>query len=202
MTRSAKLTSIDAVRELAAALRAFGEEMTGALDHLELSVRRAREWIQHDRKEYWQHEVRRGGEKVGEARADLEKALNYRGVSGQAPSCRQERAMLEAAVRRARIAEEKIEVVRHWTHAIDHAAIELAGGQAPAVDWLQSELPRALAALARMTEALESYAEATGQAEGPSSPASVVSEGKADENVGPEHAGGEASPGDEGSQPG
>jgi len=219
MTRSAKLTSIDAVRDMSLALRVFGEEVAAALDHLEMTVQRATDWIEHDRKEYWDHEVRRGWERVSEARAELEKALTYRGVSGQPPTCRQERALLEKAKRRAQTAEEKVHAVRHWTHIITHAVTELRGGQRPMADWLLVDLPRALHVLEQMANSLAIYAEVGKPVEektaatrapadakdaagvqGPPLPVSQEREDNAD--LGPEHASGEASPGGQGPQPG
>ena len=78
MARSAKLTSVDAVQQFAAALVLFDEEASGALTSLDLSVHRIHEWIHHDRPSYWKHEVRRRREKLAEARVDLERCMAYR----------------------------------------------------------------------------------------------------------------------------
>jgi len=158
MARSAKVISIDAVRELSAALTIFGEEATAALDDLEINVRRAIEWIEQDRKQYWETAVRRGWEQVGEARAELEKALTYRKVADRTPSCREERAALEKAKRRVQIAEEVNRSLPGWSHRIQHAVRELTGAKTLLSDWLHGDLPRAQGALKQMSVSLETYA--------------------------------------------
>ena len=157
MARSAKLISIDAVREMAVALTVFGDEALAALDDLDINIRRAVEWIEHDRKEYWAGEVRRGWDRVGEARVELEKALTYRRVAGQTPSCRHERAMLEQAKRRVQTAEEINRSLPQWAHLVEHASKELAGSKNLLAEWLHSELPKALGTLKQFSAALESY---------------------------------------------
>ncbi|NLE39132.1 MAG: hypothetical protein GX621_14005 [Pirellulaceae bacterium] len=216
MPRSAKLISIDAVRDMAAALTRFGDEAVSALDELDINVRRALEWIDHDRKDFWSHEVRRGWERVGEARAELEKAQTYRKMADETPSCRQERAMLEKAKQRVQTAEEKDRSIPRWSHAIEHAVRELTGAETQLADWLHGELPRALSVLRQFSAALERYAAVGEAAAKPKPAASVAGEGLAekqptettepeepdDEDVGSAQPGGEASPGVEGSASG
>ena len=60
----ARLTRIDAVQEMAAAVDVFRNEATSALESLDIEIRRALEWIHHDRHEYWNHQVRRGWEHI------------------------------------------------------------------------------------------------------------------------------------------
>ncbi|MBN2291636.1 MAG: hypothetical protein JXM70_04375 [Pirellulales bacterium] len=157
MSPSAKLTSIDAVEKMSIAITKFGEEVTAALDQLDLESKRAMEWIRHERKMYWETQVRRNRDGVSEARSELERALTYRGVAGQRPACREERAELEKMKRRLHVSEGKVESVRHWTNAIDHQVLELIGSVSQLAQWLQADLPRAQGVLKRLTATLESY---------------------------------------------
>lgn len=157
MSRSAKVISIDAVEKQAAALETFKEEAAAALDSLELEVRRALDWILHDRKEFWEHEVRRGWGRVAEARAELERKMTYHSVGNYQPACRDEKLALERAKRRLRAAEEKVEVVRRWARTIEHEATEFRGAANQLADWLQADLPQAMAELKHVAAALESY---------------------------------------------
>ena len=157
MSPSAKLTSIDAVEKMSAAIAKFGEEVAAALDQLDIESKRAMEWIRHERKMYWDTQVRRNRDGVSEARSELERALTYRGVAGRRPACREERAALEKMKRRLHVSEGKIEAVRHWTNTIDHQVLELIGSISQLAQWLQADLPRAQGVLKRLTATLESY---------------------------------------------
>jgi len=157
MSPSAKLTSIDAVEKMSATLAKFGEEVATALDQLDIESKRAMEWISHDRKMHWETQVRRNRDGISEARSELERALTYRGVAGQRPACREERAELEKMKRRLHISEGKIEAVRHWKNTIDHQVLELVGSMSQLAQWLQADLPRAQGVLKRMMTTLESY---------------------------------------------
>jgi len=157
MSQAARVTSIDAVREMEAALATFRGEQTAALDELETEIRRAQEWIHHDRKQHWDHEAHRGMERVTEARIQLQQAMTAKRVADHEPSCQDEKKALARAKRRAELAEAKKEIVRHWQRTIDHAVNEYRAARTQLGSWLESEVPRGLATLGRLTETLESY---------------------------------------------
>ncbi len=157
MGPSAKVTSIDAIQAFAAALERFQEEVSNALEELGLQVRRAKEWVQDDRKRYWDRQVRRGWEKVTEAKVQLEGAKTFRRIADYRPSCIDEKKAHEAAKRRLRLAEEKVEAVRHWSRAVEHAVSEYRGETGPLAAWLEVDAPQAVATLRRLTDALDTY---------------------------------------------
>jgi hypothetical protein len=157
MAQSAQVTSIDAVQRMAAAVDAFRCDAASALDDLEMEIRRALEWIQHDRREHWTHEVRRGWERVAEARVQLQQAVTFRRIGNHDPSCIDEKKAVEQTKRRLEIAQQKIEAVRHWSHAIQRAVDEYRASRGQLTGWLDADFPRAIAALKRMTAALERY---------------------------------------------
>ena len=157
MGNLAKVTSTDAVQRMATALDCFKEQSTAALDNLQMELQRALDWIRHDRKEFWDQEVRRGRDRVAEARADLERRRTFHSIGDYQPACREEKMALEKAKRRLRVAEEKVEVVRRWRRNVEHELTEFQGAVNQLASWLQSEEPRAAADLKRMIAALESY---------------------------------------------
>ncbi len=157
MARAAKVTSIDAVVRMATALQAFRSEAGGALDDLQQEIQRALEWIHHDCKEYWADEVRRGWQEVTEARLALQHATTYRRVADHQPTCVDEKRALAAAKRRLQLAQEKVEAVRHWSRVIERAVDEYRAARSPLATFLEADLPRAVAVLDRMNEALQSY---------------------------------------------
>ena len=75
MSRAAKVASIDVIPLLAAAVQKFRSEGQSALDDLETELRRALDWIHHERKDYWAQELRRAGEVLIQARLKLQQAM-------------------------------------------------------------------------------------------------------------------------------
>jgi hypothetical protein len=142
---------------MAAAVDAFRNEATAAIEGLDMEIRRALEWIHHDRREHWEHEVRRGWERITEARVQLQQAMTARRVGNHDPACIDEKKALARAKQRLEIAQRKVEAVRHCAREIDHAVDEYRGARTPLCMWLESEAPKALAALRRMIDKLEDY---------------------------------------------
>ena len=165
MGRAAKVTSIDAVETMTAALQRFAEDASAALADLEMELRRALEWIQHDRKIYWDREVRNGWDRVAQARQELERHRVFHKVADHEPGCREEKKALAEAKRRLHVAQEKVEAVRRWSHAVEKEVNEYRGSVNQLAGWLQADFPRAVASLHRMTGALDSYVKLQSTAE-------------------------------------
>lgn len=157
MARQARVISIDALTMMQAALARFERDLRAALDDLEMEVRRALEWIQHDAPQYWEHEVRVGWERVSEARVQLQQAMTMRRVAEHDPSCVEEKKALEKARRRLQLAQEKADAVRQWRHAVEKAVNDYLAARGQMTGWLEADLPQARTALKHMLAALETY---------------------------------------------
>ena len=157
MGRFARVTSIGVLQTTAAALQRFRGEAASVLEDLEIEVRRASEWIHHDRKDYWTHELRRSQDAVSEARNQLQQARISRRTEGHEPACIDEQRALDRAKRRLEIAEQKVRAVKQWTMAIDRAMDEFQANRTRFATWLDTDLLKAVAALDRMSQSLESY---------------------------------------------
>jgi hypothetical protein len=157
MSQAAKVASIDVIPLLAAAVQKFRSEGQSALDDLETELRRALDWIHHERKDYWAQELRRAGEILIQARLKLQQAMVTRRVADREPSCIDEKRAVERARRRVATAERKVEAVRRWTAAIDRAADDFRRARTQFATWLDVDLSRAAAALDQMSESLVTY---------------------------------------------
>ncbi len=153
----AKVTSIDVLPLLSAAVQKFRSEGASAMDDLETELRRALDWIHHDRKDYWTQELHRANEALIQARLQLQQALVVRRVADRSPSCVDEKRAVERARRRVETALRKIDAVRRWTIAIDRAADDFRRVRAQFSTWLDIDLSRAAAALDDMSESLVTY---------------------------------------------
>jgi hypothetical protein len=172
---AANLTSIEALRTLRAALVCFDEGVRGGLVALELEARRPREWIEHDRAQYWPREVRKASDALTEARLALQRCeLTIDGDSRR--SCYDERKALERAKRRLHTCEDKVQAVRRWQpqlrKEIEEFEVELAKLQ----QYLESDFQRAAVALEQMAQALDRYVQP-----GPSAAAAPPGESAAKE---------------------
>ena len=156
MGRLAKVTSIDVVEQFAAALNCFGEDAKTSLDGVEMEIRRAMNWIQKEQKDYWTQRIRRGWDEVNIARKELERKMMFY-PGDDRPSCHDERLALEAAKRRLRLAQEKIEAVKRWSHRVQREVNEYIGAVQQLRRWMEFDLPQGLADLGRMARALEDY---------------------------------------------
>lgn len=157
MSRSARVTSIDALQTTAVALKRFRAEAASAVDELELQARRVAGWMHHDRKDYWTREMRRSEDAVAAARVQLIQARAVRRVGDREPACVDERKALARAQHRLDVALRKVEAVGRHTRAVDHAVDVFQRTRVQFLAWLEGDLEQADATLSRMSASLESY---------------------------------------------
>jgi hypothetical protein len=157
MSGSARVTSIGVLRTTADAVQRFRGEASGALDDLDIELRRALEWIQYDRKEYWMQELRRSTEGLSQAKIQLQQAQVSRRVADHEPACVDEKRAIERAKRRLEIATQKIEAVKHWTRTIEAALDEFQRVRTKFRLWLDADFLKAAVVLNRMSETLQHY---------------------------------------------
>jgi hypothetical protein len=157
MGQRARVTSIDAVDDFAAALRCFQHEASTALETLQLKIHRAVQWIEYDQKKYWTRQLRRSEQQVQEAKIDLQRCLTFKRIGDHRPACIEEKRALERAKRRQQVCREKLEAVRKWSRAIVRAVFEYKAGVGELSGWLQSDAERAVALLERISQTLQQY---------------------------------------------
>lgn len=157
MSRTARVKSIEVLQTIAVALKRFRGEASSAMDDLDVEFQRAMEWIHHDRKEYWTRERRKAEDRVAEARIQLKQAQSARSVADYRPTCVDEQRALERAKQRLQIAEQKVKAVQRWTNAIEQAINNCRRARTQFVVWLDTDMPKAVALLNRMSDTLEHY---------------------------------------------
>jgi hypothetical protein len=156
MGATAKLTSTDALTRLKLALQYFHLGANDGLTAVAMEVQRFIDWVEHDRAKFWAMKVRKGFDKIAEARSNLERC-QMMNVAGHTPECRDEKKALERAKRELAYAEEKVAKVKHWSRALRHEATEYQARAGQLTGWLEGEFPKAVAALERMIAAIENY---------------------------------------------
>ena len=166
MSTPAQITAIEVVRQFKFGLEEFQVEAREAVTQLLLEMRRALDWIEHDRARYWPREMQRASDAVLQARNDLERCeMSIRAEDKR--SCYEQKIALEKAKRRLRLTEDKVRAVRRWRVAVHREADDFQGRLAKLANCLDMDLPRALAALERMAAALDRYTERSAPVETP-----------------------------------
>lgn len=157
MGKMARVSSIDILDTISVALKKFRDEAASAMDDLDVELHRALEWIQHDRKEFWNHERRRAEERVAEAKLQLKQAQSSRRVGDFRPSCVDEQRALERAKLRLQTAEQKVKAVQHWCGVIERAVNSCRRSRTGFSIWLDNDITKAISVLSRMSDSLEDY---------------------------------------------
>jgi hypothetical protein len=157
MSGPAKVTSIDVLQTLATALQRFRCEATAAMEGVDLETQRAMDWMQYDCKQYWAREARRSEEAIAQARLQLKQARSARKVADHEPICVIEERALKRALHRQETVRQKIEAVARWTRDLDAAINHVQRKRIQFLCWLDSDIPKGIAALNRMSASLESY---------------------------------------------
>jgi hypothetical protein len=158
MSTQAYVNSFEAVRDFRAALVVFLHEAREAITSHDLEVRRTLEWILNVEPQRWQQQARVCDEQVVEAKIELERCRYSKLPGGESPSCIEERKALERARHRRDYAEQKIESIRKWGHALEHDAAEYAGRANQLGSMLDVDLVAAIALVDRVLSSLEAYA--------------------------------------------
>jgi hypothetical protein len=156
MADSAKVLSVDALKDFRLALITFVEEARNALSGVDMELRRTRDWLERDQLSYWQMQAKRRHEAMMNARTELHR----RQISQQgsdAKSDTEQKEALREAQRRLRIAEEKVAIVKKLIPIFHHAMAEYVSHSTPLADHLSGGMEKSLATLQRMVTSLEDY---------------------------------------------
>jgi hypothetical protein len=156
--QAANIHSIDALRGFRLALKAFEASVHDALTTLELEARRPVAWVEGDRSGYWVQQERKAADGLIEARLTLEKCELTTSADNR-KFCYDERKLLEKAKLRLRLTEAKVQSVKRWRMQIRKETQEFQVQVSKMRRYMEHEFLGSVAALERMIEALQRYAE-------------------------------------------
>ena len=158
MGQPARVKSIEALDVIASALKTFRGDSMSALDDLDIELHRALKCDSPRSNGILETASRRAEDKVTEAEGSLKQRRDGSPHGRLSPGLRRRARRIERAKQRLRIAEQKVKAVQVWTHTIDRAvsACQQASGT-QFVIWLDSDVPKGIASLKRMTGSLETY---------------------------------------------
>ncbi len=155
MSDSARVASIEALKDFRTDLCTFGAHTRETLAGVQTTVQRTLEWLE-EQVPHWQQEVRRSEDKVAQAKAELERRKMIRYGDRMPDTTEQEKA-LRRAQRELEEAQEKLRVTRRWIPQFRREMDEFLGPTRHLAGFLEAEQPRALALLQQRLDALEAY---------------------------------------------
>ncbi|HVX15170.1 MAG TPA: hypothetical protein VHC22_28515 [Pirellulales bacterium] len=156
MNGAASVHSIPMLREFRAAFANFGSEAKEASAVNDMTVRRAIDWFQSDLLKYWQNELRKRDEALTNARSDYERC-RMQSFGGRAPDCTDQKVAMRKAQLRLEEAQDKLKAHKKWSRVLDEEMQDYQGQSQQLSDMLSGEIPKAMADLDRMLNALEAY---------------------------------------------
>lgn len=154
MAERARVTSVEALESFRAKLILYLSKARPTLEEANQEVARMRQWLESDRRPYWDNEWRRRRRKLEEA----EQAL----FSAKLSLLQEESAAQLQAVRRAKGAVEEAESkrgrVRQWTRDFENRTDPLRRQIGLLHGFLTTEMGHAVAHLGQVIQTLEAYA--------------------------------------------
>jgi hypothetical protein len=156
MSESARVTSIDALRDWKEAIVVFKDDAGEALCANEMEIRRFFDWLDEQTK-YWQNEVRRREDLVVQARNDLVRKKMMVTPAGREPDTTEQEKALRRAKAMLAAAEEKLDKARKIVPVVRRAVEEYEAPARTLSGMLDSNVPQALALLGQKLDALDAY---------------------------------------------
>ena len=157
MNRTARVTSIEAVRAFKAALQKYQRAMSDSLSSMSAETNRAVEWLQSDMMAYWPNQVRDSSDELAEAKNALARKELSLG-SDDKRSAYEEKKAVQQAKERHRYCQQRYNNTKHWLRIVGHDAEELQGMLGSVGHFAETDLPKAIAKLEQLATALEKYA--------------------------------------------
>jgi len=154
---SAKIDSLDAIKQFRVHLIKFAEAVNSALGNSDSDVNRAQVWIDMEAKTYWQNEIRKRQIKLAQALEALRMKELYKSFDGTQQSVVDEKKAAQLAKQRLDIAEQKLAAVRKYSSIMQREAVMYKGTVQRFATTVQSGTPVAIAQLSRVLDAIDRY---------------------------------------------
>jgi glycine cleavage system aminomethyltransferase T len=183
MSSGAKVYDLEALTRIREALCVFGADVREALTAADADIQRMIDWL-HEELKWWQKEVHRRQDLLGQAR----NALNHKKlerVFGRKPDITEEEKAYRRAKARLEQAEDKVERIRKAIPEFQRAVMLYQGPARQLAAYLDTQMPRSLHWLDARSSALEEYVRLA-----PPSPSLPVVPGGGEESQAPSARGG------------
>ena len=155
MAKAANVRSLEALREFRVALIKFIDKAKRAVSTSDSEVMRTQLWLQSEQPSHWFHEIRRGEERLNQAKSELFRATlsqpdNPRGPTDQIRLVRKRKAEIEHA-------KQKLEKTKRWSRTFERSTNDYRGSMTPLSSALDGTAHKAVVLIERSIATLESY---------------------------------------------
>ena len=157
MAQSANVSSVDAIRQFAAAVAVFQQEARLCLSTMDTQLRAILFWLERDRPTFWKREIENCMHQISDARVRLHQC-RMRRLGDFRPSCIEEQKDLEKAQHDMEFAQRQVPLVKRWHGEAAHEGNEYHGRASQLIQSIEREIPRLLALLFFTIDRLEAYA--------------------------------------------
>lgn len=157
MNGSARIESIEALKDLRIFLCNFARKIYVAVDEAESDVLSTLNWLRHNRHPYWKKELRIRDEQLVKAKLELKRKQSFERSLGNRSSCVDERKALAAAQRRFDKAQDKFNKIRNWIPRFEKESYACRGALRGLTTFISINLPNTRTQIDKMIYALESY---------------------------------------------
>jgi len=154
MAEKAHVTSVEAIEAFRARLITYLGKVRPILDDASDEVARTRQWVQSDRRTFWENQVRRRAKILQEA----EQAVFSARLSNLRETTTAEQVAVQRAKRALNEAEEKLRIVKRWSAEFENRADPLVKQLESLRTMMANTMPKAAAHLAQVVKTLDAYA--------------------------------------------
>lgn len=185
MAERSHVTSFEAIESFRASLIVFLSKARPTVEEISNELVRMRVWLESDQRNYWDKEIRLLGRQLEQAEQELFAA---RLSKLQTASVAQEMAV-QRLKRKLREAEEKQQITRKWSRALEDRTHPLIKEVESLHTFLVNDMVRAVAYLDQVVKTLEAYADvappglAMGGSPGAGAPAQAPASGAGDKTA-------------------
>jgi uncharacterized protein (DUF1778 family) len=171
---------LEAIEDFRAKLVVYRDKARRVLDEVDYDVTRSRVWLENERPNHWQNQIRLRTRALEQCQSELFSAE----LSGLRDSSYVQKAAVQKARQSIRDAEDKLKLTGQWARQFDHRVEAPARQVEQLRQLLDHDLGKAVLWLNELIKSLGAYAEMSPTATIPSSSSSSsVGEGKfEDEN--------------------
>lgn len=153
----AKITDIQVLDRLKAALVKLSEEFAAALEEADGEVDRTLVWLDREAPLRWQSEVRKRQEEVVACKSALYRKQITPSPNDQKASVVDEKKALQRAIAALEHAEQRLKNVKRWNLELPRAQIAFKGAIQPLAAAAERDLPHAALKVGRMILAIDRY---------------------------------------------